>query len=129
MIKEGLLTFVLVWHNYTNWRKQKDIFFGKICIKASLEIEKTQEVCCSHSQNIFFYWNRDFSHCGRSAFLSWEKPCRKLWNDSTPWKLTLAIPLMSEVMDKFKIFFQNLLKPPASKAYLMTKINDSNQGD
>jgi len=33
---------------------------------------------------------------------------------------------MSEVMNKFKIFFQNLLKPPASKAYLMTKINDSN---
>ena len=27
---------------------------GKICIKACLEIEKTQAVCCSHSQNILF---------------------------------------------------------------------------
>ena len=34
--------------------KQKDCFYGKICLKECLEIEKTQVVCCSHPKNIYF---------------------------------------------------------------------------
>ena len=36
---------------------KKTVFCGKICIKACLEIEKTQAVCCSHPQNILFLLN------------------------------------------------------------------------
>ena len=44
-----------------NRLKQKDCFYGKICIKASLKIEKTQAVCCSHPQNILFLLNSNKS--------------------------------------------------------------------
>ena len=50
MIKEGLLTFVLVWRISANRRKQKYWFLWKICFKVCLEI-------------FIFYWNRYFSHC------------------------------------------------------------------
>ena len=30
------------------YASKKTVFYGKICIKACIEIEKTQVVCCSH---------------------------------------------------------------------------------
>ena len=36
---------------------KKTVFYGKVCIKACLEIEKTQAVCCSHPKNILFLLN------------------------------------------------------------------------
>ena len=45
---------------------KKTVFNGKICIKESLEIEKTQVVCCGHPQNNYFMLNSNkISHCGR----------------------------------------------------------------
>ena len=39
-------------------------FYGKICVKACLEIEKTQVVCCGHPKNIYFMLNSNkISHC------------------------------------------------------------------
>ena len=37
--------------------KQKDCFNEKTCIKACLEIEKSQVVCCSHPKNSYFLLN------------------------------------------------------------------------
>ena len=42
---------------FGNRCKQKDCFYGKICIKTYLEIEKTQAVKCSHPQNNSFLLN------------------------------------------------------------------------
>ena len=40
------------------------VFYGKICIKACLEIEKTHVVCCGHPQNNYFMFNSNkISHC------------------------------------------------------------------
>ena len=45
---------------------KKTIFYGKICIKESLEIEKTQVVCCGHPQNNYFMLNSNkISHCAK----------------------------------------------------------------
>ena len=47
---------------------KKTIFYGKICIKESLEIEKTQVVCCGHPQNNYFMLNSNkISHCASTA--------------------------------------------------------------
>ena len=47
----------------TDTRKQTD-FYGKICIKACLEIETTQVVCCSRPKNIYFMLTSTNSfHC------------------------------------------------------------------
>ena len=43
---------------------KKTIFYGKVCTKESLEIEKTQVVCCGHPQNKYFMLNSNkISHC------------------------------------------------------------------
>ena len=43
---------------------KKTSFYEKICIKESLEIEKTQVVCCGHPQNNYFMLNSNkISHC------------------------------------------------------------------
>ena len=43
-------------------------FYGKIYIKACLEIEKTQAVCCGHLQNICFTLNSNtIIHCAKSG--------------------------------------------------------------
>ena len=38
-------------------QSKKTVFYGKMCIKACLEVEKTQVVCCSHPQNSYFLLN------------------------------------------------------------------------
>ena len=50
-----------MWIASTAFRRteanKKTGFYRKICIKACLEIEKTQVVCCSHPQNSYFLLN------------------------------------------------------------------------
>ena len=62
MIKEGLLTFVLVWCISANRCKQKDCFLWKNMHQI---ISRNWENSNSRLQSplFFFYWNRDFSHC------------------------------------------------------------------
>ena len=36
---------------------KQTVFYGKICIRGRLEVEKTQVVCCGHPQNIYFMVN------------------------------------------------------------------------
>ena len=49
---------------------KKTGFYGKICIKACLEIEKTQVVCCSHPKNIYFRLTSTNSfHCASPSRL------------------------------------------------------------
>ena len=47
-------------------QEKKNVFYGKICIKACLEIEETQVVCCGHLQNNYFMLNSNNTifHCG-----------------------------------------------------------------
>ena len=60
-----ILTLNCFYSISANRRKQKDWFFyGIICIKACIEIEKTQVVCCGHSKNIYFMLNSNkIFHC------------------------------------------------------------------
>ena len=56
--------------------KQKDCFNEKTCIKACLEIEKSQVVCCSHPQNIYFMLNSNrIFHCASHILQICESFC------------------------------------------------------
>ena len=48
---------------------KKTVFFGKICIKAFLEIKKIQAVYCSHPQNVLFLLNWRIFHCAKCPTL------------------------------------------------------------
>ena len=44
-------------------------FYGIICIRGGLEVEKTQVVCCGKPQNNYFILNSNkISHCVREPF-------------------------------------------------------------
>ena len=45
---------------------KRQVFYVKICIKACLETEKTQTVCCGQPKNNYFMLNSNkISHCGQ----------------------------------------------------------------
>ena len=92
-LKNILMAFKGLWRPLKSWKKglknddmtsfsnsfydsefpgtdasKRTAFYGKIFIKESLEIEKTQVVCCGHSQNNYFMLNSNkISHCDRSS--------------------------------------------------------------
>ena len=43
---------------------KQTVFYGKICIRGCLEVQKTQVVCCDHPKNNYFMLNSNkISHC------------------------------------------------------------------
>jgi hypothetical protein len=57
---------LLLQHFCKQTQAKRLVFIKKKCIKACLEIEKTQVLCCSHPQNIYFRLTCTNSfHCDR----------------------------------------------------------------
>ena len=57
-----ILSMILNFREQTHAKRL--FFYGKLCIKACLEIVKTQVVCCGHPQNNYFMLNSNkISHC------------------------------------------------------------------
>ena len=66
------------WESPSRWTEasKNTGIYGKTCIKACLEIEKSQVVCCSHPQNIYFMLNSNrIFHCASHILQICESFC------------------------------------------------------